>query len=177
MTALRSTNLTYGRLARGLHWTSAGLVLILIGLGLLMTRTNGGDNTTMYRVHVGLGLLVALLTIVRVVWRMVEPTPDPPPMARWRQRVFAANHYALYAGLFLLAASGIATLVANDMVPFPPAVIASEVEDVAAGDAHFLLAVIYVGLFLMHIAGVVSYQKTKGAVLHRMGITLPSDRG
>ncbi len=77
---LRSSHLTYGTLARGLHWVSAGLVVVLIALGLTVTRINSGDNTTLYRIHVTLGLLIAVLTIVRVIWRFTEPSPVPPPM-------------------------------------------------------------------------------------------------
>ena len=175
---VRSTVDRYGAVARGLHWVSALLILVLIVLGVAMTRVNGGDNTTMYRVHVTIGLLVAVLTIVRAVWRFLEPTPDPPPMSAWRRRLFVANHYALYVGLFALAATGIATLTTNGLAPFPPEVIAAEVDDVAAGDAHFAIALIYIGLFVMHIVGVLTYQRTKGDVLSKMGLdvkTSPSD--
>ncbi len=173
---LRSNDLTYGTLARGLHWVSAALVVVLIPLGLTMTRIDSGNNTTLYRLHVALGLLIAGLTIVRVIWRFVEPSPVSPPMAPWRQKLFVANHYALYVGLFVLAATGIATLLANDLTPFPPDVIASEVDDVRAGDAHFVLAVVYTGLLVMHIAGIATYQRSKGPVVHKMGINLNSDR-
>ncbi len=42
---LRSNELTYGMLARWLHWASAGLIVVLIGLGLTMTRINSGDSS------------------------------------------------------------------------------------------------------------------------------------
>ncbi len=171
---LRSTDTNYGTLSRGLHWVTAGLVLVLVPLGLAMTRVNDGDNTTMYRVHVALGLLIAVLTIIRVIWRFFEPSPTPPPMPRWREWLYAANHYALYVGLLVLAITGIATLVTNDLTPFPPSVVASEVDDVKAGDAHFVLALIYTGLFLMHVAGVVAYHRRKGPVLNKMGVNFIS---
>ena len=169
---LRSNDVTYGTLARGLHWVSAALVVVLIALGLAMTRINSGDNTTLYRLHVALGLLIAGLTIVRVIWRFVEPSPVAPPMAPWRRKLFVANHYALYVGLLVLAATGIATLLANDLTPFPPDVVASDVDDVRAGDAHFVLALAYTGLLIMHIVGIATYQRSKGPVVHKMGINL-----
>ncbi len=110
---LRSSADSYGSLARALHWLSAELILVLIALGIAMTRVNDGDNTTLYRAHVALGLLVALLTIARAVWRFVEPSPVTPPMAPWRRWLYLANHYALYVGLFALAVTGIVTLAAN----------------------------------------------------------------
>lgn len=172
---LRSDHLTYGTLARGLHWASAALIMVLIVLGLTMTRINAGDNTTLYRIHVAIGLLVAVLTIIRVIWRFTEPSPVPPPMPPWRQKLYIANHYALYVGLLALAVTGIATLLTNDLTPFPPDVVASEVDDVRAGDAHFVLALVYTALLVMHVVGVLAYQRSRGDVLSRMGIDLAGD--
>lgn len=169
---LRSTDERYGALAQGLHWSSALLVIAQVILGLAMTRIDGGDNTTMYRLHVGNGLLITVLTIGRALWRFAEPSPHAPPMPPWRRIAFAGNHYALYVGLFALAASGIATLVANDLTPLPIDLVASDVDDVRAGSAHFVLALIYIGLVVMHVGGVVSYQRTKGNVLEKMGLDL-----
>ena len=168
----RSTPERYGAVAQSLHWVSAGLILILVTLGVVMTRINDGDNTTMYRIHVTLGLAVAVLTIVRVVWRFMEPSPADPEMPTWRRILFLTNRYGLYIGLFALAITGIGTLLTNDLSIFPPDIVATEVDDVRAGDAHFALALIYSGLFLMHIAGVVSYHRVKGDVLSKMVPTM-----
>lgn len=168
--AIRSSQTDYGTLSRALHWVSALLVVSLIPLGLAMTRINEGDNTTMYRIHIALGLMVAVLTLVRVVWRLVEPTPNPPPMPGWRRLAFLANHYAFYVGLFALAVTGIVTLTSNGLTPLPGSVVAGEVEPVPAGGAHFLLTLVFVGLFIMHLVGVLSYQLRKGDVLGKMGL-------
>ena len=171
---LRSTSQAYGSLARGLHWASAAIVGLMVILGLVMTRIDDGDNDTMYRIHVGLGLLVAVLTIGRVIWRFLEPTPDPPPMPAGRRQLYNANHYGLYVVLFVLAVTGIATLVASGLTPFPTDVVASEVEDGRPRDAHFALGLIFIALFVMHVVGVVTYQRTKGDVASKMGLNLSS---
>ena len=172
--SLKSTKTSYGVQAQAIHWISAAMIVVLIVLGVAMTRIDGGDNTTLYRIHIGLGQSVAILTVLRVITRMREPTPAPPPMPQWRKVLFVANHYALYVGLFALAVTGSATLLASDLSMYPPNINATEVDDVAAGDAHFALAVIYTGLLGMHIAGVLSYQRSKGDVLSRMGIQIRS---
>lgn len=171
---LRSTEERYGRIAQGLHWISAALIVVLITLGLTMTRINDGANDTMYRVHVGIGLLVSVLTIVRVIWRFREPSPPTPPMPEWRRIAYLANHYALYVGLFALAGTGITTLLASGLTPLPTDVTAAAVEDGRPRDAHFILALAYSGLLVMHVVGVVTYQRTKGDVTSRMGLHLPS---
>ena len=170
----RSTAESYGKVAQGLHWVTALLILGLIPLGLIMTRLEEGSaQTGLYRAHVALGLMVAILTLVRVVWRIVEPTPEPPPMPHWRHRLFIGIHVALYGGLVVLAFTGIATLLGSDMAPFPSEVIAADIDrDLAPRAGHQVLAYIFIALFIAHVAGAVSYQLKKGDVLGKMGINL-----
>ena len=173
--ATRSTQSEYGTIAVGMHWASAALVLVQVVLGFAMTRIGDGDTDSMYRIHVGIGLLIALLTLSRVAWRVVEPSPATPPMPEWRRRLYVANHVGFYVALGLLATTGIAMLVASDVTPLPTSVDAGSVEDGRPRDAHFALSLVFSALFFMHVIGVVTYQRTKGEVFSRMGVTgLPS---
>lgn len=167
---MQSNQDRYGTIAVGLHWASAALVLVQVGLGLAMTRIGDGDIDAMYRVHVGIGLTIALLTIGRVVWRIVEPSPETPPMPDWRRLIYVANHAAFYVVLLALSTGGILMLVTSDVAPLPTSVDAMSVDDGRLRDGHFLLSLVFSGLFIMHVAGVVAYQRTKGDVLSRMGI-------
>ncbi len=167
----RSSKDRYGAVAVRLHWASAVLVLAQVALGLTMTRLNDGDNDAMYRIHVAIGLAVALLTIGRAVWRFVEPSPETPPMPKWRRTLYLANHAAFYVVLLALAVSGLVILISSDITPLPWAVDAAAVGDGRPRDGHFILALIFSALFFMHVIGVVSYQRTKGDVFSRMGIT------
>ncbi len=167
----RSSQDRYGTVAVGLHWASAALVLAQLTMGLTMTRINDGDNDLMYRAHVGVGMLIALLTIGRVVWRVIEPSPRTPPMPEWRRVAYIANHGAFYVVLFALASTGIATLIASDLTPLPWTVEAAAIEDGRARDNHFVMALVFSALFVMHVVGVVTYQRTKGDVFSRMGVT------
>ncbi len=169
--SMRSNHNNYGTVAVGLHWASAMLVLTQVALGLTMTRLNGGDNDGMYRIHVAIGMTVALLTIARALWRFIEPSPRTPPMPEWRRIAYLANHAAFYVLLLALAGGGIAILIGSDLTPLPWTVEAAAIEDSRARDSHFILALIFSALFVMHVAGVVSYQRTKGDVFTRMGIT------
>ncbi len=172
---MRSTTERYGRLARRLHWGSAALILALIPIGMVMARIDeGATKTALYRAHVGVGLAVLIMTLVRVVWRFSEESPTPPPMPPWRARLFTGVHVLLYVGLFVLAISGIATLVSSGMTPFPLDVAPENIdEELASLAAHKTAGYIFVGLLVGHVAGVISYQLTKGDVMSRMGVKLP----
>ena len=171
---MRSTPESYGRLARGLHWGSAILILALIPIGLVMARIDDGPTqTVLYRAHVGIGMTVLVLTLVRVAWRVIEPTPTPPSMPQWRLRLFSGVHTLLYVVLFALAISGIVTLLSSGMTPLPPDVIPGNIdEELASLTAHKAIAYIFIGLLVGHVAGVISYQLTKGDVMTRMGVNV-----
>ncbi len=116
--SIRSTRDRYGAIAQAIHWMSAFLILALIPLGLVMTRLDDAETQlTLNRIHVTLGVIVAFLTIGRVIWRLIEPTPDPPPMPTWRKLLFSGTHLALYVGIAILASSGIVMLVETDFRP------------------------------------------------------------
>ncbi len=134
----------------------------------------------MYRVHVAVGMTVAVLTAIRAAWRLIETSPQSPPMPGWRRLAYAGNHAAFYVVLLALAGTGVATLLASGITPFPTSVDAAAVEDGRARDAHFLLALVFSALFVMHVVGVATYQRTKGDVFSRMGVTRfgsPSEEG
>ncbi len=79
----------------------------------------------------------------------------------------------MYVGLVVFAVSGIVTLVASGMAPFPANVTPVAIDrDLPSGAAHQVTAVIFIALLVGHVAGVVSYQVLKGDVLGRMGIDL-----
>jgi cytochrome b561 len=75
---MKSTLSTYGRIAQAFHWLSTFFILAMLPLGLAMTRlAEGPVKTFLYQAHVGLGLLVLVLTAARILWRFIEPTPEP----------------------------------------------------------------------------------------------------
>ena len=175
---MKGTTESYGRLAQGLHWGSALLILVLIPIGVVMARIGeGAVQTFLYRAHVALGMVVLVLTLLRVVWRFIETTPTPPPMPPWRLRLFKGVHALIYVSLFGLAVSGVVTLVSSGMTPFPPDVVPGNIEEeLASLTAHKTVAYILTGLLVGHVAGVISYQLMKGDVMSRMGMKLPSGR-
>jgi cytochrome b561 len=94
---------SYGRVAQGLHWVTAILVLVafLIGEGGPEQRVYSAERASRLMLHESLGLAVLIIVVIRLAWRLFDRAPDDPPMPGWMTRSAAATHWALY--LLLLA--------------------------------------------------------------------------
>lgn len=169
MAEFRNDPKTYGRVTQAIHWSTTLLVFLLLPLGIVMTRLpDSADPTVPYRIHVAIGLVVLLLTLVRVIWRFMDTHPKPLVMPEWRRKVFVTINAGLYLGLIAVVVTGLAMLIGSGMVPFPTEVTPDEIENIPPRTAHKVLAWLFGFIVLSHLAGVVSYQLKKGDTLGRM---------
>lgn len=162
----------YSRISRVTHWASALLILGMLGIGLAMTRIGEGDTQeALYNVHVGMGMVTLALTAVRLVWLVIHRWPAPPPgLSQMNERAFIGTHVLLYALLVALLASGIAMLALSGLSLVPGSVIPADIENVPPRMAHDVLSKVFIVLLIVHVAGVVRYQVSKGDALGRMGV-------
>jgi cytochrome b561 len=97
-----NSNERYGTLSLTLHWlTAVAMVAVyaLIQLHEALGRTPGAAAAEQW--HSMIGLLVLLLTVIRLPLRFMQPEPAiVPPIAPWQHRLALAMHVALY-GLLL----------------------------------------------------------------------------
>jgi len=99
-----NTALRYGTVALTLHWLIAAAVIANIAIGLYMSDLPRSDPSKfeLIALHKSIGLTVLLLSVIRVVWRLVNPVPPPPPgLAPWLKFAGRAMHVLLY---FLIVA-------------------------------------------------------------------------
>ena len=162
----------YNRIAQVTHWTSALLILGMLGMGLAMTRIGeGGTQDFLYNAHVGIGLATLVLTAVRLVALVAHRWPSPPPgLSPANERAFIGTHVFLYALLIALLASGMGTLALSGIAIVPGDIVPGDVQDIVPRMAHHVLSKIFIALLLVHVAGVVRYQIGKGDTLGRMGV-------
>jgi cytochrome b561 len=97
----------YGAIARSLHWATVLLVVVAWVLGLLGDELPGKPAQAIgLFVHMTAGLLVVLLTVVRLAWRGVDTAPDDDlattTIERWTLLAAKATHLLLY-GLLIAA--------------------------------------------------------------------------
>ena len=97
----------YDTLSRAFHWVTAIIVTIAFilgpgGFGRLMRQ--GIDPATRSDIvwHETLGILVLLLTALRLLWVAFRPAVPQFPMAGWMQLMAKLMHVALWALLLAL---------------------------------------------------------------------------
>jgi len=124
-----------------------------------------------YRIHVGVGLLVLALTMIRLIWLLVKRWPPvPPDLASWRKQAFIWIHVLLLLALTLMVFSGVNILLQSGLGLSPANVTPDKIADVLPVTVHGITSKAILVLFLLHVGGVISYQITKGDALSRMGI-------
>jgi len=94
--------------ARILHWLVALAIPWQIYLGwaaeLAVSRETG---SRLIHLHYQVGVTIAALMVLRLTWRITYGAPEfPVGEPLWRRRLAAITHWALYALLLLLPASG-----------------------------------------------------------------------
>ncbi len=105
----------YGVIAQSLHWTAVALVVLAWTLGMLGDEIPRGHGRELaLYVHTTAGLLVIALTILRLLWRLANPSP-PPEKTRFGEWLFAdwiglgakLAHFGLYVLLVAVPVAGI----------------------------------------------------------------------
>jgi len=107
--SMLSSRFRYGAVAQLFHW----LTVVLVGTAYVVSP--GGREERVYsaavdsarQTHETIGILVFALVLLRILWRLFEPTPEPPPMAPWMKHSASAAHLALYALLVAIPLTAI----------------------------------------------------------------------
>lgn len=119
---LRNTPTRWGLVTRSLHWLIAAMILVQLPLGFLMVdaydawQAGHGDPALVMqlsRAHNTNGFLILILVMLRLSWRLGNPSPAlPGALVAWQRFVARVTHIALYALLFIFPLSGWAALSA-----------------------------------------------------------------
>ncbi len=97
----------YDAVSQALHWITAVLIVVLLLTGKMGDVDPDEPGSATFMWHGSLGILVLLVTAVRIIWLFVNPAPPLPEGMRRVSRVLAHGmHVALYVLLFALPLSG-----------------------------------------------------------------------
>ena len=89
---------SYNVVSRWLHWIIACLILFMIFLGW---RLDHHDSLRLERVnlHKSVGILILLLSLVRIGFRLAYKAPPEPPMPAWQLLAAKTLHVAFYVAM------------------------------------------------------------------------------
>jgi cytochrome b561 len=105
---LGNTPTSWGSVSRWFHWILGSAIIGMIAYGWWMNHVPVRGVRLFYRsIHADIGYVVLLLTVLRLVWRGVNPRPELPDDApRWQRMAARISHWALYLATILVAMLG-----------------------------------------------------------------------
>lgn len=172
----------YSKVAIWLHWLIALLIIGQLVGGKVMTWM--GPTTLkfeLYQYHKSFGIMILLLSLLRLLWRLGHKPPAlPAGMKTWERRAASISHKAFYVLMIGIPLSGWAMVSASTLniktklfktVPWPhiPGIPQSEGLGTSLKTAHEYLAILVFLLLAMHIGAALKHHfKNKDDVLSRM---------
>lgn len=110
----------YTTVAIVIHWLIAAAIIFQIILGWRMGDGPKGPTTyALFQLHKSIGITILLLSVLRLVWKLVNPAPPPPvDQARWEQVAAKLVHVGFYVIMIGLPLTGW-IMVSASRVPIP----------------------------------------------------------
>jgi cytochrome b561/polyisoprenoid-binding protein YceI len=174
----------YTAVAIALHWIIAFSIIGLIAVGWTMGEMEPGpDYFQIVQLHKSFGITVLLLSVARLIWRLMNPPPPEPPMPKWQAFLASAVHVLFYILIIAMPLTGwIMASASSDAptryfglvdirLPGIPALDAETREGIEEGfeQVHSNLAWVIIGLLVLHVAGALKHQFVdKDGLLARM---------
>lgn len=195
--AITNTRLRYGNVAMTLHWLIAAAIIVNICLGITMAEILSDNDPTRFSIiqlHKSIGLTVLWLSVLRLLWRIVNPIPPLPDSLGPGLKVVArGTHYLFYFLIIFIPLTGWALVSASPLglptsyfglfhwpsIPFLADLTRARKAPLRHDFllVHTYLAFSAVGLLLLHVAGALYHQFRGEDVLRRMvpGTTVAGD--
>ena len=106
---VKNTLTEYGLISKLLHWVSAILLLVQIPLGFYLVDLDFGlERINIESIHVIIGLSIFYLVILRLLIKIINPTPKlNPSIFRGQKFLAKLNHILLYVTILSITISGI----------------------------------------------------------------------
>jgi len=174
-----NTDKTYGLVAILLHWLMALVIFGLFGLGLYMVELTYYDALykTLPFIHKSIGILLAMIFVLRIVWRLVNVSPAPVAgMSAMEERLAGLVHRAFYLLIACIMFSGYLISTADgkaisvfDLFSVPASITSIPEQEDTAGLVHQYLAYSLIALVVLHAAAALKHHFVKRDVtLRRM---------
>jgi cytochrome b561 len=106
--AVRNSSVEWGSLAKALHWLMAIGVIAAAAIALISEDLSSSRQRYEWMVnHKSIGLTLLGLLLLRLAWRMLNPTPAlPAGLPVWQHWAAKASHGLLYLLLLWMPLTG-----------------------------------------------------------------------
>jgi cytochrome b561 len=147
-----------------LHWISAILLFIQIPLGFYLVDLDfGPERLTVEDIHITMGLSIFYLVILRLLYKIFNPTPELEPSVFKGQKFLAKlNHVMLYVTILSITISGILKKLFNGetlTIIFKKIKIQDNFElGELFYDIHVISNYILIVLIIIHILAVITHK-------------------
>jgi len=173
----RNTTHAWGSLSKAFHWL---IVLLIINQWVIAERAEelkGLAKLDALAWHKSFGMTVLMLAVLRLAWRLMNPTPELATETKpWERLLAKISHVLLYALIFAMPLTGWMMSSAKNypvswfkLFQFPDLVAPAEQTFHRMHDLHHLLFNVLVGVALLHVAGALKHHFIdRNDVLKRM---------
>jgi cytochrome b561 len=158
----------YSAVAMALHWITALIIIAFLIFGENMIDDENGGTDFTRSLHVSLGLLVLVLTLIRLFWRFANPPPAlPATMKGWEMKLSKVSHAVFYLLMLALPLTGwlaasavsvedniIFTLLGGIILPLAAVPELGEL----LPEAHILAGNVMIALLALHILAALKHQ-------------------
>ena len=180
---------SYTRTAIVLHWLIALMVLGQLSLGWWMIdipKQPVGPRAWWFNVHKSIGLTIAMLVIVRILWRLTHPAPPlPDTLPSWQRLAAKVSHFALYACLVIMPTTG---YLGSNFTKYPIVYFGHKLPhwgwDAPAAkelmsQIHYVTVIVFMTLIAIHVLAAIKHLVvTRDGVFQRMwSWRRPPERG
>lgn len=174
--------LRYDPVAVTLHWIIAVSIIVMIPLGLYMDKFPIDIRFGAFAIHKSIGITVLALSVLRLIWRLMNPPPPLPASMSWVEKFLANSaHWGLYFLMVAMPLTGWLMVSANPkfptvffwlaevpFIPMPPGIDPKETHEMFE-TYHLYLAYGAIALILAHAGAALKHHFIgKDAVLRRM---------
>lgn len=176
----------YDRVQIFLHWLIAAIIFGMIALGLFMvelpkqSELPPGEESVRafyFLMHKSMGITVAMLIILRVIWRLTHKAPAlPDSVSKWQQKAAGAVHGLIYLLMIAMPLSG---FIQSSLSKYSTKFWGIKLPRLAEADPilretftliHECLAFTLIALILVHLAAVIKHRLTGSAISERMSL-------
>ena len=161
---VKNTLTEYGLISKLLHWISAILLFVQIPLGFYLVDLDfGPERLTVEDIHVTMGLSIFYLVILRLLYKIFNPTPKLEPSIFKGQKFLAKlNHVMLYVTILSITISGILKKLFNGetlTIIFKKIKIQDNFElGELFYDLHVISNYVLIVLIIIHILAVITHK-------------------